>query len=284
MKNEIQKQQNQLSKTNFGISKREEIKQAIRSELKIRDLQEVEPIKQALRYIFALVGLRPEQIPGDIEKIVLINFIKDNLKNHSPEELKLAFEVAVKGDFKTELNHFGHFSALYLSRVFNDYLEHRRQIVAEMRREEAEKERIKREEYMKRPEVIEAHEKAFDEGTLTEFFEEYKEKKSIDFGFFPVSIIYKTLKNRHGFFKDLTQKEKDSITNEAKKRSDSQIKHKLQKFGSKEDNAFRQIMKDAEQADIRRNGFLRINQRQIAIERLFEDILKQKKHLKDFFK
>jgi len=284
LKNEIQKTQNQLSKTNFAISKRDEIKKSIRTDLKIRDIESVEPIKQALRYIFALVGLRTEQIPGDIEKIVLINFIKDNLKNHSPEEIKLSFEVAVKGDFKTELNHYGHFSALYLSRVFNDYLDHRRQIVAEMQREDAAKELKDREEYNKRPEVIEKHNKNFDHGLLTDFFNQYKENGSIDFELFPVSIVFKTLKERHGFFKDLSKEEIQKITTAAEKRTDSEINHRLHKFGSKDDNEFRKVMKEQESATMKRKDFLRRNQRKIAIENLFERIIQEKKELKDFFK
>ena len=74
MKNEITT--NQQSKTNFAISKKTEIKKAISQEVKIRDLDNDEPIKQVLRYIFALVGLKPDQIPGDIEKAVLLNFIR----------------------------------------------------------------------------------------------------------------------------------------------------------------------------------------------------------------
>ena len=207
--------QKNLSKINFGISKKEEIKDSIRNLEKIRHLDNEEPIKQALRYIFALIGLKADQIPGDVEKIVLINFIKDNYQNNCPSELKIAFELAIKGEFEADLNHYGSFSALYLSKIFNNYLDYRRNIVLEMQREEEEIQKKKREEYENRPEVIEKRKKDFDKNVLLALFNAYKEDGILDTGLIPCSIVYKSLKERHGLF-DLSQEEKQKILNEAK--------------------------------------------------------------------
>ena len=281
---EIQIQnQKQISKKTFAISKRQQVKNEIQASNKIRNLEGDEEIKQALRYVFTLIGLKADQIPGDIEKAVLINYIKENMKAYTAAEIRIAFELAIKGDFTTELNHYGSFSALYLSRIFNDYVEHRRQIAAELRREEDEKARKQEEEYQNRPEVKEAHAKSFDQNVIIPLFEEYQEKKSFDLGLLPPSIIYKALKERHGLF-DLDKKKQEKIMNEARTRTDSEIEHRLHRFGSKEDNDFRKLMKNAITREEKRESIFQRNCHLIAVQDLFQKIIDENDHLKNRMK
>lgn len=285
MKNEITT--NQQSKTNFAISKKTEIKKAISQEVKIRDLDNDEPIKQVLRYIFALVGLKPDQIPGDIEKAVLLNFIRENFKGYSPNEFKIAFELALKGEFKTELNHFGSFSALYMSRIIGDYFEYRRKIVKEMNLEEEKRKKEALEEYERRPEVIAKREKEFDENVILKIFEEFQEKSKIDTGFIPVHVIYNTLKIRHGFFdkeKNFPNEEREKIIKEAQTRTKSEIAHKLTRFGTKQDDDFRRKMKNAVTREETDRQIFTKHCQTLAIEKLFQRIIDQKKHLKTYLK
>jgi len=281
---EIQTQnQKQISKKTFAISKRQQVKNEIQSSNKIRNVESDEEIKQALRYVFTLIGLKADQIPGEIEKVVLINYIKENMKAYTAAEIRIAFELAIKGDFTTELNHYGSFSALYLSRIFNDYIEHRRQIAAELRREEDEEARKKEEEYQNRPEVKEAHAKSFDQNVIIPLFDQYKENKSFDLGLLPPSIIYKALKERHGLF-DLDKNSRSLIMTAARKKTDSEIKHRLSRFGTKEDNDFRKLMKNAIAREEKTESIFQRNCHLLAIEDLFERIIQTNDHLKNLLK
>src|SRR5512137_161350 len=60
-------------------------------------LRHEEDLKQVLRYAMVLVGLRGNNMPTEEEKFVLLNFIRSNFGNQTPEEIKLAFELAVSG-------------------------------------------------------------------------------------------------------------------------------------------------------------------------------------------
>ena len=114
--------------TNYANSKEGKIVIASK-QLKIRDLEPEndEPIKQVLRYVFTLVGIRADQIPDEIQKAVLIDFIRAELQNFTLPEFKIAFTMAVKGDLNVDPNPFGQFSALYLSNILKAYTRRKKQ-------------------------------------------------------------------------------------------------------------------------------------------------------------
>lgn len=89
--------------------------------ISIRDLSDDEPIRQSLRYIFTLIGLKPEYFPTDLQKAVLIDFIKTELKQYSAEELTLAFRLAATKKIDVDITHYQNFSAVYLADVMNAY-------------------------------------------------------------------------------------------------------------------------------------------------------------------
>jgi len=86
-------------------------------------LRHDEDIKQALRYSMILVGLRSNNMPSDEEKFVLINFIRSNFGNLTPEEIKLAFEYAVAGKFNIDAKCYENFSCEYFGRIIKAYNE-----------------------------------------------------------------------------------------------------------------------------------------------------------------
>ncbi len=223
--------------------------------------------------------MKADQIPGDVEKIVLINFIKDNYQNNCPSELKIAFELAIKGEFEADLNHYGSFSALYLSKIFNNYLDYRRNIILEMQREEEEIQKKKREEYENRPEVIEKRKKDFDKNVLLALFNAYKEDGILDTGLIPCSIVYKSLKERHGLF-DLSQEEKQKILNEAKRATEREVNHRLTRYGSRQDDDFRRLVKNALKFEETKKQMKTKKVHFIAIKYLFDSIIKEKKDFK----
>lgn len=97
--------------------------QAVRSD-KICMLSDFEPLKEALRYIMLLVGLRANNIPNEEEKLVLINYIGKHYGGHSPEEIRLAFEMAINGELEinpSDVKCYENFSVLYFSSIMNAY-------------------------------------------------------------------------------------------------------------------------------------------------------------------
>lgn len=68
-----------------------------------------------------LIGLRANNWPTDIEKMVLINFIIKNYGGHSVGEIKLAFEMAVAEKFNVDVNCYENFSVAYFASIMNVY-------------------------------------------------------------------------------------------------------------------------------------------------------------------
>lgn len=67
------------------------------------------------------VGLRANNIPADIEKQVLIDHLVTHYGNHTHEEIKLAFDLAITGKLDVDPNCFENFSCVYVSRILNAY-------------------------------------------------------------------------------------------------------------------------------------------------------------------
>jgi hypothetical protein len=81
-----------------------------------------EEVKQPLRRIMMLAGLRENNLPSEAEKIILMEFIRDCYPDYSPEELKYAFSNAFAGKFPhIDVNPYQNFSAEYIGRVLAAY-------------------------------------------------------------------------------------------------------------------------------------------------------------------
>jgi len=85
-----------------------------------------EELKEALRYVMVIVGLREINMPSAEEKFVLINFIKSNYGNQTPDEIRLAFEYAIAGKFEVDAKCYENFSCEYFSRIMKAYIEYSR--------------------------------------------------------------------------------------------------------------------------------------------------------------
>lgn len=90
-------------------------------------LRHEEDIKQVLRYAMVLVGLRSNNMPSEEEKFVLLNFIRSNFGNQTPEEIKLAFEWAVSGKLNIDAKCYENFSCEYFGRIMKAYIDYARQ-------------------------------------------------------------------------------------------------------------------------------------------------------------
>lgn len=94
-------------------------------ETKICHLKEIEPIKEVLRYVMVLVGLRAQNFPNEAEKAVLLDFIIKNYGGHTPSEIKLAFTMALQGKLSLDGGFsvicYENFSVVYFAGVMNAY-------------------------------------------------------------------------------------------------------------------------------------------------------------------
>ena len=83
-----------------------------------------EDLKQALRLVMLKVGLRAANLPNDEERQVLIDHVLKYYGNHTPEEIKYAFDLAITDKLELEAKDvtcYENFSCLYFSTIMNAY-------------------------------------------------------------------------------------------------------------------------------------------------------------------
>lgn len=81
----------------------------------------IEEVKQCLRGVFALVGLRPANIPQAEDKEFLLGFILSSYGGHTPSEVRLAFTMALEGKLDVDATCYENFSPAYFARIMNAY-------------------------------------------------------------------------------------------------------------------------------------------------------------------
>ena len=126
------------------------------SNLSIRVRSE-EDLKDVLRYAMVLVGLRGANMPTDEEKFVLLNFIRTNFGNQTPEEIRLAFEYAIAGKFETDVKCYENFSCEYFGRIMNAYIEFMRQELKTVKKEVEEVRPVPSDEELKKQAIDNAN-------------------------------------------------------------------------------------------------------------------------------
>lgn len=83
-----------------------------------------EDLRQVLRYCMVKVGLRAANFPTGIEKNLLMAHIVENYGNHTPEEIRLAFDLALSAKLGLDISDikcYESFSCLYFSTIMNAY-------------------------------------------------------------------------------------------------------------------------------------------------------------------
>lgn len=85
----------------------------------------IEELKSALKYAMFKVGLRSQNFPEDEDQSLLISHIISNYGNHTVDEIRLAFDMAITGKFTIEKNEtivcYENFSCQYFSFIMNLY-------------------------------------------------------------------------------------------------------------------------------------------------------------------
>jgi hypothetical protein len=113
---ELQQQEWQLQKTGDEV---EALAYAVKG-IKITNAPQ-EHLKEVLRLVMVKVGLRSQNWPQAEEKAVLLSHIIANYGGHTPQEILLAFDLAMLGQLPVDVNHFENFSCAYFSSIMNAY-------------------------------------------------------------------------------------------------------------------------------------------------------------------
>ncbi len=260
---------NPISTIQFASFKGREIAEAATQDTTIRELTDDEPIRQSLRYVFALIGLKAENLPTDIQKMVLLEFIQTELKTFTPAEIKLAFKMAVAGELNVELSHFQNFNAMYLANVMNAYKEKRGAALIEMNN------KLKALEPKKEPTEAERIASFWDyvENYIGPRWDQFVKTKRIDWvHVFGSDHLFLTLEKLELI--NLTIAEK----NEIMKIAESQVKAKLENERPESRDRAREIrqLRDALSEGLTPQSLqtqIVTRARQIAVEQLFQSML-----------
>ena len=87
---------------------------------KVKD--DLNGLKEALRLIMVKIGLRAQNWPDELEKAVLLEHISTNYGNHTTEEIRLAFDMAIADRLDIDtVNCYENFSCVYFSGIMNAY-------------------------------------------------------------------------------------------------------------------------------------------------------------------
>lgn len=84
----------------------------------------LESIKQGMRAIYFMTGLRPENYPSGEDKDFLHAFIVENYGGHTVAEIRLAFKMAITGKLDLpakEVKHYENFSPAYFSTIMEAF-------------------------------------------------------------------------------------------------------------------------------------------------------------------
>ena len=205
----------------FVTSNGREIISTASEGVQMRNLTEDEPIKQAFRYIFTLIGLKAENIPSDLQKAVLINYVRTELGSFTPDELCLAFRLAVSKRLDVEINHFQNFNAIYLSEVLEAYRRQRSAALIEYNREMKKLQSESENEVSPERKLLLFWE--YIDTVVLKLWDEYLQTNKIDFRHYRVASIFDIFENQFCFIA-LTKDEKIEI----KKRAEQSAKNQLE--------------------------------------------------------
>jgi len=81
----------------------------------------VEEVKEVLRYAMMKLGLRGQNLPSEIEKMLIIQHVFQTYPGHGLEEFKLAFDMAIARKLPVDPNCYENFSCEYISRIMAAY-------------------------------------------------------------------------------------------------------------------------------------------------------------------
>lgn len=187
--------ENQITTTGQRSSTGLTVIDAIQHPLKIVNSKDQDLIN-ALGYCFAVLGLLEEHYPKGLRKSFLVEFIRENYKFYSVEEIKTAFTMLVKGEFgEKSPKHYNNFSPEYFGSVMVCYKIHREKACIDIHNKT--KVNTVAEPYV--PDNVQkvAIQREFDKVVIQPIFEKYKQFGKLEPGTTPIRFIYNSLVAYH---------------------------------------------------------------------------------------
>jgi len=246
-----------------------QVAKAITEGTKINTLTNDESLIVVFMYVFALIGLKTEQMPNKTETIVLVNFVKSNYGAFRVEEIKVAFELGIKKQYQVDMNHYGNFSPLYFGNIMNAYKESRNKVGLELNRIEQKKQSLIQKEVTD-SELLKTNQE-FTENVINPIFNEYKKTGILDFGITSPKIVYNTLifENKDYFsLEDKKQIKIEAIEN-IKKQT---VETENQKSINKEDFAKKKAFLDLVGVPAQVENLVKNECYKIAVKQIFNKI------------
>lgn len=168
------------------------------------------------------MGLRGDNLPQEIEKEFLLNWIPKNLPRYTATELKCAFDLAAAKKIDVE-HHYQKFSVSYLGQLMKAYEEqYRTKVVDYMNKNQAELNKPEPPTPSERKKIREAF-------VVTCLIKPIKNRRKAKGLFFPCSLqkVYSYFLNA-GLI-ELSEDEKTKIKNRNLKKLKESLEHKVQR-------------------------------------------------------
>lgn len=81
-------------------------------------------VEDMFKVIFVLAGVKKQHIPNQLESLLLYEHLVKQYGNHTLDEMKLAFELAISGELEMPMNEiktYDNFSVMYVSKILDYY-------------------------------------------------------------------------------------------------------------------------------------------------------------------
>lgn len=186
---------------------------------KLKDATDIE-IKKLIAYIFALIGLKSENLPSDFQKAVIINFMRSDLGNWTAEEVKQAFHLLAGKKLDMDSKHYQNFSAIYLGEVMQAYQKVKQSAYKDFRIGTQKAEELRKPKPDQTQQKADTHD--FIRECIIKPWNYYLKTGTITFGIMPWNIVYRHFNEVLGLL-DMSVSEKKEIHAEAVKMAKSSI-------------------------------------------------------------
>lgn len=80
-----------------------------------------EDLKKVLRYVYMLIGIRGQNFPAGADKEFLHGYIRLHYGQHTADEVRMAFDMAVQGRLGVDANCYENFSVAYFAGIMNAF-------------------------------------------------------------------------------------------------------------------------------------------------------------------
>lgn len=165
---------------------------AIQSPLKIVNSKDDELIA-VLTQCFVMIGIPDDSMPKGLRRTFLIDFIRQNYKYFSVEEIRTAFTMLVKGELSESPKHYNNFSPEYFGSVMKLYKIHRDKAQQDIAWKKKVAEMESQKQYIPDTVLKEQRRVEFDKVVIMPIFDKYKQFGILDLGIVQPILIFNSL-------------------------------------------------------------------------------------------